>query len=418
MCGIIGFTSATKKPELIEKFLKELSHRGPDHQEYIEIDLGNYYLYLGSTRLTIRGDSSCNMPMLNKKGDCIVYNGEIFDVKALSKEYELTLKKNDTFYLLDFLSKEHFDLNKINGMFSFAFYNKSQQSLTLARDRFGIKPLWYTNFNDEFYFSSEQHSLINLFNVKDVSNENLYNTLIFNGVTKANNIIPKIYQLKPGHKLLLDSNKKTSVEKFYNSIDTNTSTKDTSIKNFEDIMLEVLEDHLDADTQVDMFLSGGIDSSILAYLTKKKLNKELRHFSLKFSNKSFDESDNFLQVSNRLNLEPIVFEINKEEIPEIVDEAIKNMNSLILDPSYIPTYYLSKETSKYTKAVVSGDGADEIFGGYEWYRANKIKGLIPFTNSLIFSNIISFVLKNSKSNKYLGLSEKANIFLNIPIQIH
>ena len=97
-------------------------------------------------------------------------------------------------------------------MFSFAFYNRSQQSLTLARDRFGIKPLWYTNFNDEFYFSSEQHSLINLFNVKDVSNENLYNTLIFNGVTKANNIIPKIYQLKPGHKLLLDSNKKTSVE--------------------------------------------------------------------------------------------------------------------------------------------------------------------------------------------------------------
>ena len=179
-------------------------------------------------------------------------------------------------------------------------------------------------------------------------------------------------------------------------------------------MLEVLEDHLDADTQVDMFLSGGIDSSILAYLTKKKLNKELRHFSLKFSNKSFDESDNFLQVSNRLNLEPIVFEINKEEIPEIVDEAIKNMNSLILDPSYIPTYYLSKETSKYTKAVVSGDGADEIFGGYEWYRANKIKGLIPFTNSLIFSNIISFVLKNSKSNKYLGLSEKANIFFKHP----
>ena len=106
-------------------------------------------------------------------------------------------------------------------------------------------------------------------------------------------------------------------------------------------MLEVLEDHLDADTQVDMFLSGGIDSSILAYLTKKKLNKELRHFSLKFSNKSFDESDNFLQVSNRLNLEPIVFEINKEEIPEIVDEAIKNMNSLILDQLY--TYILPLE---------------------------------------------------------------------------
>ena len=102
---------------------------------------------------------------------------------------------------------------------------------------------------------------------------------------------------------------------------------------------------------------------------------------------------------------------NKEEIPEIVDEAInKTMNSLILDPSYIPTYYLSKETLNIQRAVVSGDGADEILKKYEWYRANKIKGLIPFTNSSIFSNIISFVLKNSKSNKYLRTRKSKYLF--------
>ena len=138
--------------------------------------------------------------------------------------------------------------------------------------------------------------------------------------------------------------------------------------NFDDLMTSVVSDHLIADTSVDLFLSGGIDSSILAYFTKKKLNKNLRHFSIAFENKSYDEEIEIKKIAENLSLSSMIFNFKDKNINEHVNEAIINMNSLVLDYSFVPTYLLSKKTSEYTKAVISGDGADELFGGYEWYR--------------------------------------------------
>ena len=410
MCGVVGFTSKKRNIKLISELMEKLSHRGPDNKDYIEIKFGNSYLYLGSTRLSIRGDETCNMPLSNEDGNVIIYNGEIFDIKTLSNDFNLSLEKNDTYFLLDSLSKKKFNLNQVNGMYAFAFYNKLHDQLTLARDRLGIKPLWYSFQNDDIFFSSEQNNLLALIEHKELSNKSIYNSLIFNGLSKGEGIFEEIKQLSPGHKLTLNSDKTYSIEKFNLSQSNGIEDQSNLLKKFENLMIEVLDDHLQADTEVDLLLSGGIDSGILAYLTKNKLKKNLRHFSVQFENKSFDESNTFKKLSEKLKLDPIVFEIKNNDIPAIVNDALKNMNSLVLDPSFIPTHFLSKKTSNYTKAVISGDGADEIFGGYEWYRAIKIKEDFPFFNNGLVVKFLKFIFENNNSTNYLGIPEKINSF--------
>ena len=410
MCGVVGFTSKKRNIKLISDLMEKLSHRGPDNKDYIEIKFGNSYLYLGSTRLSIRGDETCNMPLSNEDGNVIIYNGEIFDIKTLSNDFNLSLEKNDTYFLLESLSKKEFNLNQVNGMYAFAFYNKLDDQLILARDRLGIKPLWYSFQDDDIFFSSEQNNLLALIEHKELSNKSIYNSLIFNGLSKGEGIFEEIKQLSPGHKLTLNSDKTYSIEKFNLSRSNGIEDQSNLFNKFENLMIEVLNDHLQADTEVDLLLSGGIDSGILAYLTKNKLKKNLRHFSVKFENKSFDESNTFQKLSKKLELDPIVFEIKNNDIPAIVNDALENMNSLVLDPSFIPTHFLSKKTSNYTKAVISGDGADEIFGGYEWYRAIKIKEGFPFFDNGLVAKFLKFIFENNNSTNYLGIPEKINSF--------
>lgn len=410
MCGVVGFTSKKRNIKLISELMEKLSHRGPDNKDYIEIKFGNSYLYLGSTRLSIRGDETCNMPLSNEDGNVIIYNGEIFDIKTLSNDFNLSLEKNDTYFLLESLSKKEFNLNQVNGMYAFAFYNKLDDQLILARDRLGIKPLWYSFQDDDIFFSSEQNNLLALIEHKELSNKSIYNSLIFNGLSKGEGIYEEIKQLSPGHKLTLNSDKTYSIEKFNLSRSNGIEDQSNLLNKFENLMIEVLNDHLQADTEVDLLLSGGIDSGILAYLTKNKLKKNLRHFSVKFENKSFDESSTFQKLSKKLELDPIVFEIKNNDIPAIVNDALENMNSLVLDPSFIPTHFLSKKTSNYTKAVISGDGADEIFGGYEWYRAIKIKEGFPFFDNGLVAKFLKFIFENNNSTNYLGIPEKINSF--------
>ena len=112
----------------------------------------------------------------------------------------------------------------------------------------------------------------------------------------------------------------------------------------------------------------------------------MRHFSVKFENNSFDESKQFKTTSNILGLEPTIFTIDNDNIPELVNEALDNMNSLVLDPSFVPTFFFCKNTAEYTKAVISGDGADEVFGGYEWYRAINIKLFSAFFAAFLLYN--------------------------------
>ena len=165
-------------------------------------------------------------------------------------------------------------------------------------------------------------------------------------------------------------------------IDSITETN-KEIDSFEDLMEIVVQDHLNADTSVDLFLSGGIDSSILAYFIKTKLEKDVRHFSMTFSNRSFDESTTIKKISSTLGLESKIFTFDDNLIDQYVSESINNMGSLVLDYSFVPIYLLSKHTSQYTKAVLSGDGADGFCD--EWYRGILYHQFLPFSIQKLFT---------------------------------
>ena len=282
MCGIVGFISKEKKVNLINNFVDDISHRGPDNKSYSIIEVGNKYLHLGSARLSIRGDSREDMPMSSESGNQIIYNGEVFDINSLLKE--LGNKKNylgDTRMLLDFLTIDESNIKKINGMFAFAFFNKDKNTLYLGRDYLGIKPLYYTTENNgEVYFSSELSSLIKFSNKNfSLTKNNLDSLFVFNGVKKIENIIKGVKSVEPGELLSINlkGNYKFTSNSYKKNIFANEKTED-----FEELMCEVITDHLNADTSVDLFLSGGLDSSIIAYITKFKLDKDVRNFSMIF----------------------------------------------------------------------------------------------------------------------------------------
>ena len=198
---------------------------------------------------------------------------------------------------------------------------------------------------------------------------------LFNGLNSNKDYIKGIKTVQPGEIISFDLNNSNNIETF--KIDSFNETND-EIDSFEDLMEIVVQDHLNADTSVDLFLSGGIDSSILAYFIKTKLEKDVRHFSMTFSNRSFDGTT-IKKISSTLGLESKIFTFDDNLIDQYVSESINNMGSLVLDYSFVPIYLLSKHTSQYTKAVLSGDGADELFGGYEWYRGILYHQFLPFS---------------------------------------
>lgn len=410
MCGIAGFISKEKKPELIKNFIEDLHHRGPDNIGIKIIKINDNYLHLGSSRLAIRGNEKENMPMSSIEGNQLIYNGEIFDLAVINnylnngKKYE-----SDTRMLLDLLTINEENIEKVNGMFAFAMYNQIKNSLFLGRDKLGIKPIFYTEEHaEEIYFSSEVSSLIKYSNIDHkLTSGGLDSLLIFNGVKNIENLISGVKTVKQGELISIELsnslkiNKKTFKNNLYHY---NKEDK------FENIMCKVIEDHLDADESVDLFLSGGLDSSLIAYFIKEKLEKDVRHFSMTFDDSSYDERKNIENIAETLNLESVIFRFDKSKVDEYVEDALNNMNNLVIDYSFVPTYLLSKETSNYTKAVISGDGADEIFGGYEWYRGLLYFNSLPSSIKKIMSRVIESVLIKNKETKYLSYAEKIRYF--------
>lgn len=412
MCGIVGFVSSKPNEELINKLVHSIIHRGPDESNYKIFSFGNKYLHLGSSRLSITGLNDGSMPMNNSDGDSIIFNGEIYELSELKKNISnLSQTNNDTRHLFEFLSQNHpRDIYKINGMFAFAFFNRKKSTLMLSRDRFGIKPLYYSNNkNFDIIFSSEIKPLIeNNLVTKEISTHDIENYLLFGGSNIHNEIFKNIRSVKPGNFLKLNTDGEIS-EQSYLKKDDKLNDFSYDEKEFKEILIDTIQDQLVADVPVDLFLSGGIDSSILALFIYKFLDREINSFTLSFQNSNIDEYSDAATVADNfeININKINYPSNKNS--EIIDELMNKIPEPIADPSIIPTYYLSQQVSKRTKSVITGDGADELFGGYDWYRASKIKKVIP-NESLL--KIIKLLSTNYKSSSNIGFNEKIERFLN------
>jgi len=385
MCGITGIFAFN----LVGKFnrinitsaTQSLSKRGPDFQDvYLDEWVG-----LGHRRLSIIDTSAiANQPMWDEsKRYCIIFNGEIFNYKELRNELQSKgisfFSQSDTEVLLKLfiLDKENC-LNKLNGFFAFCIYDKQDQSFFLARDRYGVKPILYLHDEDKFLFASEMKSIISYGIEKELDYTSLHAYLQLNYIPAPNTIFKKVKKLLPGHFIKIE-NCQLKIENYY-SIPYEASQAELNPISYEDgkeklknLLDASIQRRLVADVPLGAFLSGGIDSSVITALASKH-KPELHTFSIGFRDeKFFDETAYARLVAKHFNTKHTVFSLTNDDLYAHVHSALDYLDEPFADSSAINVYILSKETRKHATVALSGDGADELLGGYNKHEAfNKI----------------------------------------------
>lgn len=381
MCGITGVFAFN----LVGKFNKinvaaataSLSSRGPDFQD-IHID---EWVCLGHRRLSIIDTSSAaNQPMWDEgKRYCIIFNGEIFNYRELRevlRQQGVSFStESDTEVLLKlYIREQEGCLSKLNGFFSFCVYDQQEQSLFLARDRFGIKPLLYLFDEDKFLFGSEMKSLLAYGIDKDIDFTSLFTYLQLNYIPAPDTIFSKVKKLMPGHFLKV-GNQQLTAGKYYGIpyenalVGSNSITYNQAKDKFKTLLEDSVKRRLVADVPLGTFLSGGIDSSVVTALASRH-KPDLHTFSIGFRDeKFFDETAYATAVAKHLNTQHTVFSLTNQNMYEHVHDILDYLDEPFADSSAIAVYLLSRETRKHATVALSGDGADELLGGYNKHAA-------------------------------------------------
>ena len=398
MCGFAGFTnphSETLAENIIKKMLHPIKHRGPDSNS-IHI---NKKIVLGHYRLAIIDLKGGQQPRIDhENGSYLVFNGEIYGYKEQAKlltAQGIFLKdKSDTeilFQSLKYLGVEK-TLKTIDGMFAFAYYESKSDTLWLARDPVGEKPLYYSIKDNSTYFGSELSCLAACSDILpyEIDEKSLFSYLHMDYVPKDKTIISNISKVLPGELIKIKENH--VYKDFYYKINYETKiniSKNNAIDQLESLLEKSIEERLVADVPVGVFLSGGIDSSLIAYYAKK-YNSNVKSFTIKMASDSYDESKYAKLVANHLGIENNIAEFDDNAIIDSLKVIEDKLDEPLSDPSILPTFLLSKFAKKQVKVVLSGDGADELFCGYAPFKSiNYLKALSFIPKNI--GNIISLI---------------------------
>lgn len=428
MCGIAGFLNKEITSDQIHKeissMIKGINHRGPDRNGYWIDDRSK--LVLANTRLAIQDLSeNGHQPMHSKSGRyLIVFNGEIYNFKKLKLEYLNninSLGSSDTEVFLDLIDKFGLieSLKFLEGMFAFALWDTYEQNLTLGRDRIGEKPLYFGYSSNKFIFSSELKGIkkLSFFNNSiDFESINLF--LKYSFIPAPNSIYKDIFKLEPG-KLAIFNPKTNSfyLKRYWDGIKNNKEIKEDENLNYTDqlekILIEEISNQLISDAPIGTFLSGGIDSSLVTAIAQSVSDKKINTFTIGFEDKNFNEASEAKKISKILGTNHNEHYINNKEIMNSLEDMNKIYDEPFSDSSQIPTYLVSKNASKEVKVILSGDGGDELFGGYNRHVLtnnyySKLNLLPKFMRYAAKSIISRDYLKNYliKLIKIIGLNKK------------
>ena len=416
MCGFVGFCDDSKnKKKIIRDMADIIKHRGPDSDGYY-VDNN---IALGFRRLSIIDLDKGSQPIFNEDKDkVIVFNGEIYNYKEIREELKSKGHKfstnTDTEVILHGYEEYKEDiLNKLRGMFAFVIYDIKEKSLFGARDFYGIKPFYYYYDNENFLFGSEIKSFLGSPNFKKELNKDMLSQyLTFQCSIGEDTFFKNTYKLLPGHYFIY-KDKELEIKKYYEvKLEPN---DDKSLEEWVGGIREVIDNsvlaHKVSDVEVGSFLSSGVDSSLIA-----KLSSVDKTFTVGYDNKKYSEIDYANEFSDKINVINVSKKISKEEYFKEFSNVQYYMDEPLADASAVMLYFLSKTASKHVKVCLSGEGADEIFGGYNiyhepysvsWY--NKIPYFIrkcigilvyPFRNYTGFN----FLYRRSKKieDRYIG----------------
>jgi len=422
MCGISGVFSLTgvaKKYEAsLDKALLSLSKRGPDKQgKYFHNRVG-----LGHTRLSIIDVSDAGaQPMFDATGRyCIIYNGEIYNYKELRKELDakgVKLKsQTDTEILLNLyiLYKEKC-LDLLNGFFSFAVYDSQDGTVFIARDRMGIKPLLFYQDTDKIIFASEMKAILSFPVNKELDYTSLFMYLQLNYIPAPSSILRHVKKLKPGHYLTIAADGSIEISRYYMikydpvSRHAKPVNYDDAKENLKKLLGESVQRRMIADVPLGAFLSGGIDSSVIVSLAAQYTNK-LNTFSIGFKDEPyFDETKYAEFVAQKFNTNHTSFSLATQDLYDNLFDILDYVDEPFADSSAIAVYILSKHTRTKVTVALSGDGADELFAGYNKHLAEmRVKN----------SGFVNFLVKLNRP--FLGLLPKSrnNAVSNFVRQMH
>ena len=421
MCGITGIVnkSDSRVEELIHNMTDAIWYRGPDDAGYL-IDEN---VALGHRRLSIIDLDNGHQPMYNAdKTIAVVFNGEIYNHNQLRSELERTgftfKSRCDTEVIIYLYEKYGKDcVEKLNGMFAFCIYDLKQGKLLLARDRMGQKPLFYYHNEKQLIFASTLRALKKHPDIpREFNYQSIHDYLSLQYIPSPHSVYQKVFKLPPAHLMEFDISAGTMKVEAYWKVDFSSSSKTTKMtfnhakSQLRELLTRSVKNRLMSDVPYGAFLSGGLDSSIITGIMMELCEHPVKAFTIGFSESQYDErayAETVVQNFNRNSqfpLEYYVKVVNPQDF-EIVKKLVRHCGEPYSDASILPTYFLSEFTSKHVTVALSGDGADELFAGYERYllmRYSKYSDFIPLPLRKLFFGLPANLIPNKGDRSFVG----------------
>ncbi|QFK72580.1 asparagine synthase (glutamine-hydrolyzing) [Pradoshia sp. D12] len=374
MCGFVGcmhdHQQANQDSELIKSMNDLITHRGPDDEGYY-ID---EHIQLGFRRLSII-DIECGHQPLTYENEryWIVFNGEIYNYLelkvVLEKEGMAFSTNSDTEVILAaFVQYGEKAVEMLRGMFGFVIWDKQEKSVFGARDPFGIKPFFYKEDGDKTYFASEKKSIIHAIEKQELDHVSLQHYLTFQFIPEPATMTKYVKKLLPGHCFTKKIGEPMEIRQYWKAeFKPILRSEPDWIKEIQDVMYDSISMHMRSDVPVGSFLSGGIDSTIIASIAKE-FHPGIKTFSVGFEQNGFSEIDVAKETADKLGVENISYIISPQEYMRELPKIMWHMDDPLADPACVPLYFVAREAQKHVTVVLSGEGADELFGGYNIYR--------------------------------------------------
>lgn len=399
MCGILGSLNLRVNEEVFSKALSMLESRGPDENGFYR----DQNVYIGNTRLSIIDLQGGHQPIVNENGTVLtVFNGEIYNYLELRNWLENkghVFKTHTDTEVLVHLYEEYGNqmAEHLDGMFAFAVWDKENRRLLLARDPFGQKPLVYYFKDNVLIFASEVKALLTFPYVREnisVNQKSLIKYLYYGYVPSPHSIYENIYKLKPATLIEFSVDGSVIRTQKYCYWDPQTKTEadpfesENTIDRIDELIQQAVKKRLVADVPVGAFLSGGIDSGlVVAHINR--LNPDIETFTISYEERDFDESDFAAGTADHLNVKNYQLKLTEKQLLDAIPSILSYIDEPMADTSILPSYFVSRFARQKVKVALSGDGGDELFGGYLKYVAHQAADAIsPFANLPLFNSLL------------------------------
>lgn len=423
MCSISGIISKSREA-IDELLLRTISDRmvlrGPDDGDiYIDKNIG-----LAHRRLSIIDLSTGNQPMQIEEGQVvIVYNGEVYNFCNLKEELEKKghrfVSTSDTEVVARCYVEYGIEgcLSKLEGMFAFAIYDRQKKTVYIARDRYGEKPLYFYEDDHAFYFASELKAFSPSLEKFDIDETALNLFLTLSYIPAPYTIYKGVHKLQQGCYMEFDEQGIYQIHQYYNPVDEIGKERGDSykeaIEKLKSLLTDSVRQRMVSDVPMGAFLSGGIDSSIICCLMASLSDKPINTFSIGFDERDYDESDRAEAVAKHIGSNHKKFILHYNDVLDILDDIIDYYDEPFGDSSAIPSYYVAKLAHEDVKVVLTGDCADELFGGYEKYLAEYYSARyqkLPKLARKGFEKIVNAIPLNDYTNNGLRKAKKVILY--------